>query len=203
MCAAAAAGARLSRCGPLAPSCSGRSSPSRSLLSPCLPCAPCLSLPVSLALIFFPAAAASAPRPAEPAGRLLVHSFRSPELSAGSRISEPPRPLPPARTPGSPVAGGRLCRRGSPARSLALAGAGAERRVLGGGCSRAAASSSLRRPGLRAAPRRAQSAASAPPPRPVLWAPRETASGRRRPASPGRAGAPPNPRRGSDLARAR
>lgn len=46
--AAAAAGAGLSGCGPLAPSCSGRSSPSRSLPFQRLPRSPCLSL----ALIF-------------------------------------------------------------------------------------------------------------------------------------------------------
>lgn len=123
------------------------------------------SLSLSLARSHFSpaaAAAAPAPRPATPAGRLPLYSFPSPEPLGRTPIPRASSPAPSGSDAGLPGGRSRACR-GSPAGSLALAGAATERRVLGGGCSPAAASSSLRRPGLRAAPLPARSAASAPP----------------------------------------
>lgn len=183
--AAAAAGAGPSGCGPLAPSCSEHSSPSRSLPSPRLPRSPCLSL----ALIFF-----LLPLPRRPhLGRLrpLVDSRSTPFLarspSAGPRFLEPPHALPPARTLGSPAAGAGLAAAPQLARSLSL------EQPPNAACLAEAAA--RRPPALpcgvqdsgrlrsRLGPQRQRR-----PPRPGLWAPQEPASGCRLLASPGRAG---------------
>lgn len=103
---------------------------------------------------------APAPRPAALAGRSRSAPFPA-RSSRPDSLPLPPLPLLPARTPGSAAAGAGVA--ADPPRACLLAGAAAERRALGGGSGRAAVSSSLLRPGLWAAPRRARSAASAPP----------------------------------------
>lgn len=157
----------LSGCGPLAPSCSRAlppppaASPLRVFLAP--PVSRSLSSALSRSLSFFPAAAAAAAAP--PGARISAGCARR---SAPAPLPSPPRapgwtPLPGAASPAPFGSDAGLGGAGAGLTSwLAVAGAAAERRTLGGGSGRAAASSSPLRPGLRAAPRPARSAASPP-----------------------------------------
>lgn len=158
----------LSGCGPLAPSCSRAlppppaASPLRVFLAP--PVSRSLSSALSRSLSFFPAAATAAAA-APPGARISAACARR---SARAPLPSPPgapgwTPLPGAASPAPFGSYAGLGGAGAGLASwLAVAGAAAERRALGGGSGRAAASSSPLRPGLRAAPRPARSAASAP-----------------------------------------
>lgn len=162
-----------SGCGPRAPSRS-RAPPPPPAASPlrvslALPGSRSLSSALSRSLSFFPSAAAAVAAAAPPGARISAGCARclAPAPLPSQRGALGRTPLPgaasparPARTLGSAAAGAGLA--ALPA-SLALAGAAAARRALRGGSGGAAACSSPLRPGLRAAPRPARSAASAPP----------------------------------------
>lgn len=179
------------------PSCSGRSRPSRSLPSApawlSLPLAPSTARSLARSHFFL------LPLPRRPhLGRLRQRSAPAPLASQPGALGR--TALPGAASPvpsGSDPAlrGGRSrAARRSPTRSLALAGAAAAARPPAP--PRVVRDS--RRLRARLGPQRQRR-----PPRPGFWAPREPASGCRLSAPPGRAGAPPTPPRGADLAGAR
>lgn len=169
-CGGSRVGAGLSGCGPLAPSCSRRPPPpAASPLGVFLACSLARSPARSQArspFFLLPCGCRGAPgRPHLSRLSSLLGSRSTPFLARSPRPDPAPRSrlLSPS---GSDVGlrGGRSrAARRSLARWLALAGAAADRCAIGGVSGRAAACSSPLRPGLRAAPRRARTAAFEPP----------------------------------------